>query len=91
MSVFSTSKLSLMLDHTKPSVEKIYSIDAELAGHAHKLASTVVSRCLAEFFNSCINERVFPASLKIARITPIPKILNPHQHSLLFSCVIQSV
>jgi len=26
-----------MLDHTKPYVEKIHSIDAELVGHAHKL------------------------------------------------------
>jgi len=36
-SAFSGSKLFLMLDHTKPYVEKIHSIDAELAGHAHNL------------------------------------------------------
>ena len=27
----------MMLDHTKPYVEKIHSVDAELLGHAHKL------------------------------------------------------
>jgi len=26
-----------MLDHTKPHVEKMHYIDAELAGHVHKL------------------------------------------------------
>jgi len=26
-----------MLDHTKPYVEKIHFIDADLAGHVHKL------------------------------------------------------
>jgi len=26
-----------MLDHTKPYVKKINSLDAELAGHVHKL------------------------------------------------------
>ena len=26
-----------MLDHTKPYIEKIHYIDAELAGHVHKL------------------------------------------------------
>jgi len=36
-SAFSASKLFLILDHTKSYVEKIHSIDAEVAGHAHKL------------------------------------------------------
>jgi len=26
-----------MLDHTKPSLEKIHYIDAELSGHVHRL------------------------------------------------------
>ena len=42
-----------------------------------KLANTVVAKLLAELFNRCINEGVFPDSLKIACITPIPKIRNP--------------
>jgi len=36
-SAFSAFKIFLILDHTKAYVEKIHSIDAELAGHAHKL------------------------------------------------------
>jgi len=36
-SAFSASKLFLILDHTKSYVEKMHSVDAELAGHAHKL------------------------------------------------------
>jgi len=35
-SAFSASKLFLILDHTKPYIEKINSIGAELAAHAHK-------------------------------------------------------
>jgi len=51
-----------------------------------KLANTVVVKWLAELFNRCIDEGVFPDSLKIACITPIPKfgILNPHQTTDLF-------
>jgi len=33
LSAFSVSKLFLMLDHTKPSVEKRSCIDVELEGH----------------------------------------------------------
>jgi len=29
-----------MLDHTKPYIEKIHDIDAELAGHTHKRHET---------------------------------------------------
>jgi len=36
-STFSASTLFLMVDHTKSYVEKPHSVDAELAGHAHKL------------------------------------------------------
>ena len=41
-----------------------------------ELANTVVSKWLAELFNRCTstNEGVFPDSLKIACIVPIPKI-----------------
>ena len=46
-----------------------------------KLANTVVAKWLAELFNSCINEGVFPDSLKIACNTPIPKIRNPQSPS----------
>jgi len=38
-----------MLDHTKPYVEKIHSIDAELAGHAHKLDVKLHSLCGSGF------------------------------------------
>jgi len=40
LSAFSAPNLFLMLDHTEMYVEKIHSIDAELAGHAHKLSLT---------------------------------------------------
>jgi len=33
------------LDHTKSYVEKIHSIDAELAGHAHKVDMKLQSLC----------------------------------------------
>jgi len=36
-SAFSASKLFPMLYHAKPYIEKIHYIDAELAGHVHKL------------------------------------------------------
>ena len=36
-SAISALKLFLMLDHTKLYVEKMHYIDAELAGHVHKL------------------------------------------------------
>ena len=46
-----------------------------------KLANTVVAKWLAELFIRCINEGVFPDSLKISCITPIPKIRNPQSPS----------
>jgi len=46
-----------------------------------KSANTVVAKWLAELFNRCINEDVFPDSLKIACITPISKIRNPQSPS----------
>jgi len=51
-----------------------------------KLANTVVAKWLAELFNRCINEGVFPDSLKIACITPIPKIRNPQSPSDKLFC-----
>jgi len=33
------------LDHTKPYVEKIHYIDAELAGHVHKFDVKLQSLC----------------------------------------------
>jgi len=38
-----------MLDHTKRYVEKIHSIDAELAGHVHKLDVKLQSLCGSGF------------------------------------------
>ena len=46
-----------------------------------KFANTVVAKWFAELLNRCINEGVFPGSLKIACITPIPKIRNPQSPS----------
>ena len=37
LSAFAASKLFLVLDHAELYVEKLHSIDAELAGHAHTL------------------------------------------------------
>jgi len=38
-----------MLDHTKPYVEKMHYIDAELAGHVHKLDVKLQSLCGSGF------------------------------------------
>jgi len=46
-----------------------------------KLANTVVSKWLADFFNRCINEGVFTDFLKIACVTPILKIRIPQSPS----------
>ena len=48
-SAFSVSKFFLVLDHTKSYIEKIHSIDAELAGHAHKLDVKLQSVCGSGF------------------------------------------
>jgi len=48
-SAFSASKLFLMLDHTTPHAEKIHYIDAELAGHVHKLDMKLQSLCWSGF------------------------------------------
>jgi len=48
-SAFSASKLFLILDHTKPYIEKIHSIDAELAGHVHILDVELQSLCGSGF------------------------------------------
>jgi len=42
---FSASKLFLILEHTKSYIEKIHSVDAELAGHACKLDVKLESLC----------------------------------------------
>jgi len=43
-----------MLDHTKPYVEKIHYIDAELAGHVHKLDVKRQSLCESVFSLSAV-------------------------------------
>jgi len=50
--VFSTSKLFLILDHSKPHDEKIQYIDAELAGHVYKL--DVKLQSLGRSDSSCL-------------------------------------
>jgi len=45
LSALSTSELFLTLDHTKSHIEKIHSVDAELARHAHKLDVKLQSLC----------------------------------------------
>jgi len=49
---FSASKLFLMLDHTKQYVEK-YSVDAQLARHAHKLDVKLQRLCGSGFSVCC--------------------------------------
>jgi len=49
LSVFSAPKRFLMLDHTESYVEKIHSIDAELARHAHKLDVKLQRLCGSGF------------------------------------------
>ena len=46
--------LFLMLDYTKPYVEKIHSIDAELAGHTHKLDVKLQRLCGSGFSLSVV-------------------------------------
>jgi len=54
LSAFSAPNLFLMLDHTEMYVEKIHSIDAELAGHAHKLSLTWnCTGYVGAFFSVC--------------------------------------
>ena len=48
-SAFSTSKLFLILEHTTSYIEKIHSIDAELAVQAHKLDVKLQSLCGSGF------------------------------------------
>jgi len=48
-SAFSVSQLFLMLDLTQPYVKKIHHIDAELAGHVHKLDVKLQGLCWSGF------------------------------------------
>jgi len=48
-SAFSTSKLFPILEDTYSYIEKIHSIDAELAGHARKLDVKLQSLCESGF------------------------------------------
>jgi len=43
-----------MLDHIKPYVEKMHSIDAEIAGHAHKLEVKLQRLCGSGFSLSAV-------------------------------------
>jgi len=42
-----------MLDHTKPYVEKMHNIDAELAGHVHKRDMKLQRLCESDFYSVC--------------------------------------
>jgi len=44
-SVLSAPKLFLMLEHVKPYIERIHSINAEPAGHAHNFDVTLQRLC----------------------------------------------
>jgi len=50
-----------MLDHTKPYIERIHYIDAELAGHVHILDVKLQSFCGSEFslFAACILAKLY--------------------------------
>jgi len=43
------TKLFLMLDHTKPHIAKHTHVDAELAGHVHKIEAKLQGLCLSGF------------------------------------------
>jgi len=42
-----------------------------------KISASSLSSWLCEFFNKCMAKGEFPIVLKIAQITPIPKITSP--------------
>jgi len=50
---FSALKLFLMLDHTKPYVEKMHYIDAELTGHVHINLTWNCRVCAGVDFSVC--------------------------------------
>jgi len=49
-----------MLDHTQPYVEKIHYIDAELAGHVHKLDLKLQRLCGSGFSLFHVHVRAKP-------------------------------
>ena len=50
-----------MLDHTKPYIERIHYIDAELAWPVHKLHVKLQSLCGSGFslFSACIHAKLY--------------------------------
>jgi len=62
-----------MLDHTKPYVKKIHSIDAELAGHAHKLDVKLQWLCGSGFSLSAVRILAKPYHFGVNRPTTLRK------------------
>jgi len=58
-----------MLDFTKPYVEKIHYVDAELAGHVHKLAVKLQSLCGSGFL--CLLSAFLQARSQGGAIAPL--------------------
>jgi len=69
-----------MLDHTKPYVEKIHSIDAELARHVHKLDVKKPQKLCGTGFS------VFCAHACQAQLTTLWNKDGVHFFTLNFEC-----
>ena len=59
-----------MKTHTAPGLDGISS-------KFIKLAKLIVAPFLAQLFNNCIDQNLFPENLKLAIVTPIPKTSSP--------------
>ena len=62
-----TRYISTMKIHTSPGLDGISSKFV-------KMAKVVIAPILANLFNKCINQEIFPEAFKSAIVIPIPKI-----------------
>ena len=65
-----TRYISTMKTHTSPGLDGISSKFV-------KMAKVVIAPILANLFNKCINQEIFPEVFKSAIVIPIPKITSP--------------
>jgi len=86
-SAFSALKLFLMLDHTKPYVEKMHHIDAELAGHVHKLDVKLQNLCGTGFSLFAVRDLSTPYHFGANRQTTLCENKDGiHVFTLRFQC-----
>jgi len=64
-SAFSASKLFLILEHTKSYIEKMQSIAAELAEHAHELDVELQNLCGSGFSLFAVRMLAMPYHLRV--------------------------